>query len=134
MRTTEATSREIGDLVSRWAEAVVRCDLDGVLAAHADDVVMFDVPEPQRGVRGIAAYAASWPPFFEWIRTGAHFEIDELEIEAGESTAYAWALLRCGTDDDLTASPDRRLRVTFGLRRDDPGWRIAHEHHSFPQA
>jgi ketosteroid isomerase-like protein len=36
-----------------------------VLADHADDIVMFDVPPPQDGVRGIAAYRDTWPGFFE---------------------------------------------------------------------
>jgi ketosteroid isomerase-like protein len=63
---------EVRDLVRRWAAAVHEGDLDAVLADHADDIVMFDVPPPQRGVRGIGAYAETWPPFFEWQRSGAH--------------------------------------------------------------
>ena len=41
-------------------------DMDGVLADHADDIVMFDVPPPEDGVRGIQAYRETWPRFFEW--------------------------------------------------------------------
>jgi ketosteroid isomerase-like protein len=125
---------EIRDLVEAWTVAVNRCDLDGVIAAHGGDVVMFDVPEPHRGVRGIDAYRSTWPPFFEWIRSGARFEIDELHVEADRDVAFAWALLRCGTESDLAAAPHRRLRLSLGLRRDDPGWQIVHEHHSFAQA
>ena len=102
-----------------------------VLADHADDIVMFDVPPPQRGVRGIEAYREAWPPFFEWQRSGAVFEIDELEVEAGDEVAYAVALLRCGTPEELAERPEQRLRLTLGLRREDGRWVVAHEHHSF---
>ena len=46
--------------------------------------------------------------------------------------AYAFALLRCGTPEDLEKDPGNRLRISFGLRKQDGGWAIAHEHHSFP--
>ena len=39
-------------------------DLNGVLADHSDNIVMFDVPPPYEGVRGIDAYREMWPPFF----------------------------------------------------------------------
>jgi len=47
--------RDIRDLIERWAAAVHGGDLDGVLADHATDIVMFDVPPPYQGVRGIDA-------------------------------------------------------------------------------
>ncbi len=38
----------ISALIERWAKAVHAGDLDGVLADHASDIVMFDVPHPTR--------------------------------------------------------------------------------------
>lgn len=119
-------------LVERWARAVHEGDLDGVLADHADDIVMFDVPPPDDGVRGLGAYRDVWPPFFEWQRRGALFEIVSLEVTAGAEVAFAHALLRCGTPDELAREPGRRLRLTLGLRKRDGRWVVAHEHHSFP--
>jgi uncharacterized protein (TIGR02246 family) len=117
----------IETLIRDWAAAVHRGDLPGVLAHHADDVVMFDVPPPQDGVRGLDAYAAVWPDFFRWQAGGAVFEIVSLEVTEGADVAYAFALLRCGEPP----VGDGRLRVSFGLRRVDGEWLIAHEHHSF---
>ena len=57
---------QIQTLVREWARAVHAGDLNGVLARHARDIVMFDVPPPHDGVRGIDAYRETWPPFFEW--------------------------------------------------------------------
>jgi uncharacterized protein (TIGR02246 family) len=117
--------------IERWADAVHRGELDTVLARHADDIVMFDVPIPEDGVRGIDAYRASWPPFFEWQRSGGSFEIVELDVTAGNDVAFAWALLRCGTAEDHERDPGRRLRLTLGLRKETDGWIVTHEHHSF---
>jgi uncharacterized protein (TIGR02246 family) len=122
----------IRELIERWAEAVHAGDLDTVLADHAQDIVMYDVPPPQEGVRGLDAYRATWPPFFEWQAKGASFDIVSLDVTAGADVAYAHALLRCGTPDELATRPDTRLRLTLGLRKEDGRWIVAHEHHSFP--
>src|SRR5918996_4721069 len=122
---------QIRVLIERWAEAVHAGDLEGVLTDHAADIVMFDVPPPHEGVRGIDAYRETWPPFFEWQATGASFEIVSLDVTAGADVAYAYALLRCGTQQELTDHPETRLRLTVGLRKESGRWVVAHEHHSF---
>jgi len=122
---------QIRALIDRWAAAVHAGDLEGVLADHAEDIVMFDVPPPHEGVRGIHAYRDTWPPFFEWQAKGASFEITSLEVTAGADVAYAYALLRCGTPQELADSPEARLRLTLGLRKENGRWVVAHEHHSF---
>jgi uncharacterized protein (TIGR02246 family) len=124
--------RQIRTLIERWAKAVHAGDLDGVLADHARDIVMFDVPPPEDGVRGLDAYRETWPPFFEWQRQGASFEIVSLEVTTGTDVAFAHALLRCGTPEELTSDPANRLRLTIGLRKEGGRWLVAHEHHSFP--
>ena len=123
---------QIRTLIHRWADAVHTGDLDGVLADHADDIVMFDVPPPQDGVRGVDAYRETWPPFFRWQERGALFEIVEVDVTAGDDVAFAFALLRCGKHDELAERPDQRLRLTLGLRKENGRWVVAHEHHSFP--
>jgi uncharacterized protein (TIGR02246 family) len=124
--------KEIRALIERWATAVHAGDLDAVLADHANDIVMFDVPPPDDGVRGLDAYRGTWPPFFVWQRKGASFEIVSLDVTVGGDVAFAWALLRCGTEEELRKDPDNRLRLTIGLRKVDGRWIVGHEHHSFP--
>src|SRR5690348_13395483 len=175
--------QRIRDLIERWAAAVHAGDMATVLADHAADIVMFDVPPPEQGVRGIDAYRDSWPGFFEWQASGATFEIESLEVTAGTDVAFAFALLRrapadqlvrgidayrdswpgfvewqasgatfeseslevtagtdvafafallrCATADQLARDPERRLRLTIGLRKADGRWLVSHEHHSF---
>lgn len=79
--------QQIRTLAEQWAAAVHRGDLKGVLADHSDDIVMFDVPPPYEGVRGIDAYRETWPAFFEWQAQGASFEIVSLEVTAGDDVA-----------------------------------------------
>jgi uncharacterized protein (TIGR02246 family) len=124
--------KQIRALIERWAEAVHAGDLEGVLADHTDDVVMFDVPPPYEGVRGIDAYRATWPPFFEWQARGASFEIESLDVTAGDEVAYAYSLLVCGMPQELADQPELRLRLTLGLRKQGGRWVVAHEHHSYP--
>jgi uncharacterized protein (TIGR02246 family) len=121
----------IRKLITRWAEAVHMGDLDAVLAEHDPDIVMFDVPPPYDGLRGIEQYRDSWPPFFEWQSAGAIFEIVELNVTAGDDVAFANALLRCGQPEEFAANPDNRLRLTIGLQKRDGRWVVTHEHHSF---
>jgi uncharacterized protein (TIGR02246 family) len=123
---------QIRELIETWAAAVHAGDLDGVLADHSADIVMFDVPPPVDGVRGIDAYRETWPPFFSWQSHGAVFDITALDVTAGQDVAFAYALLRCGTPQELDEHPDRRLRLTIGLRKLDGRWVVVHEHHSFP--
>ena len=101
--------QEITDLIQAWASAVRAGDLEGVLSAHAGDIVMFDVPPPDDGVRGIDAYRETWPPFFGWLRSGASFDIVELDVTAGSDVAYAWALLRCGTEDEFSERSEQPI-------------------------
>jgi ketosteroid isomerase-like protein len=129
MTTDEA---QIRIMIERWALAVHNGDLDAVVADHADDIVMFDVPPPDEGVRGIEAYRESWPGFFVWQREGACFELISLDVTAGTDVAFAYGLLRCGTSEDLEKDPTNRLRLTIGLRKEAGRWVVSHEHHSFP--
>ncbi len=123
---------QIRSLIENWVKAVHTGDLATVLADHAENIVMFDVPPPYQGIRGIKNYRQAWPPFFEYQASGAAFEIESLEITAGEDVAFAYALLRCGTPEEFKQNPDNRLRLTLGLQKQNGRWVVVHEHHSFP--
>lgn len=123
--------QQIRELIDRWVTAVRAYDLPAVLDRHAPDIVMFDVPPPHRGARGLDAYRDTWPVFFDALSSGTVFELESLEVTAGVDVAFATALLRCGTPEDFDRDPEYRLRLTIGLRKEDDEWLVAHEHHSF---
>jgi hypothetical protein len=53
--------QDVRALLERWAAAVHRGAMDEVLADHADDIVMFGVPPPDDGARGIDAHRQTLP-------------------------------------------------------------------------
>jgi uncharacterized protein (TIGR02246 family) len=122
---------EIRRVIEDWAKAVDRQDIDRILDRHTPDFLMYDVPPPNE-LEGLEAYRQSWAPFFDSFRRGGVFEIVKLNVTAGDRVAYATALLRCGTKEELARDTVTRLRLTIGLRKIDGRWCIAHEHHSFP--
>ena len=119
----------IRDQIEAWAAAVRAQDMPGILRNHSDDMVMFDVPPPLH-LRGIAAYGASWPQFFEASSKPIRFAIMDLQITAGNDVAFAVALMRCAMIEG--GNVDLDFRLTVGLRKIDGRWIVAHEHHSVP--
>src|SRR5258705_408329 len=97
--------QQIRDLIQRWASAVHDGDLPAVLADHAPGIVMFDVPPPEQGVRGIDAYRDTWPGFFEWQASGAVFEIESLDVTAGAGRPLPFSLLPLRPAPPVAAGP-----------------------------
>ncbi len=117
---TASDETQIRALIERWAQAVHAGDLTAVLEGHAADIVMFDVPPPHDGVRGLAAYERTWPPFFEWQAAGARFDLLELDVTAGADVAFALraAVVRegGGARGDARAPAPAHLRAAQGVR------------------
>ncbi|MEZ0470745.1 YybH family protein [Luteimonas salinilitoris] len=114
---------QIRALIEGWAKSVRAKDMDGVLANHADDIVMFDVPMPLQS-RGMEEYRKTWELFFDHSPGGAgSFDVTELRIVADQSVAYCHAIVKIF---------DSQVRITLGLRKEKEQWLIAHEHHSYP--
>lgn len=131
----EAAERKIKMLIEAWADAVRRHDLPGILAHHAQDIVMFDVPPPLQS-RGLDDYKKTWDLFFRYHEPSQAFDVEELTITAGEDVAFAVAIMRCGSGT-VSGPPEPGgfpFRLTIGLRRIEGDWRIVHEHHSVPAA
>ncbi|HEY4218739.1 MAG TPA: SgcJ/EcaC family oxidoreductase [Gemmatimonadaceae bacterium] len=123
--------RVIRELIENWARAVRAKDLDAILAHHAADILMFDVPPPSVS-RGIAAYRETWATFFAWSDDPAVFDIDEMNVTAGADVAFVTALMHCAGTEKSGEHIALDFRLTVGLRKVDGQWTIAHEHHSIP--
>jgi uncharacterized protein (TIGR02246 family) len=124
----EAAVRE---LLTNWAAAVRAKDLKGILAHHADDIVMFDVPPPFES-RGIKAYRETWNLFYSSQPEPVAFDIKRLDIVAGADVAFAFALMQCAERDKDGRRVPLDFRLTVGLRKIRGRWTIVHEHHSVP--
>jgi ketosteroid isomerase-like protein len=121
-----SNEEQIRRIVNDWAKAVRMRDLDGALAHHAKDVVMFDVPLPLQS-KGISAYKKTWELYFASNAGGeGSFNIEELKITTGDTVALCHALLR------IAGGRKPTCRLTIGLKKVRGKWLITHEHHSYP--
>jgi ketosteroid isomerase-like protein len=128
-KSTDETA--IRTVIEEWAAAVRRRDMEAILRDHAEDIVMFDVPPPLES-RGADAYKTTWGVFFRWTRDPVAFDIQRLEIFAGEEIAFAVALMRCAGKEPDGTDLDLDFRLTVGLRKIGGRWTVVHEHHSIP--
>ena len=123
--TQNLNETQIRALVEEWAGAVRAKDMDGALANHTDDIVMFDVPMPLQ-FKGMKEYKKTWELFFAHNRGGpGSFDVTELRITVSDTVAFCHALVKI---------LDANVRLTMGLRKESGRWLIAHEHHSYPIA
>ncbi|MGH9881033.1 MAG: YybH family protein, partial [Pyrinomonadaceae bacterium] len=128
-RTTDEAA--IRDLVENWAKAVRHQDLNGILANHSPDILMFDVPRPLQS-RGIEAYRKTWDLFFAWAKDYGVFDILEMNVTAGNDVAFVTALMRCAGTEANGEKSELDFRLTIGLRKTNGQWTVMHEHHSIP--
>jgi len=94
---------------------------------------MFDVPPPLQS-HGLAEYKNTWDLFFRYHQPGQAFDIEELQICADNTVAFAVAIMRCGsaTVSGPPVPGGFQFRLTIGLCKVDGDWRFQHEHHSVP--
>lgn len=128
MTADEAAIRE---LVESWARAVRDKNLDGILAHHSTDMLMFDVPPPLQS-KGIEAYRKTWDLFFSWSDDPVIFDVEDMNITAGAEVAFVAALMRCAGIEKNGERIDLEFRLTIGLRKIGGQWMVVHEHHSIP--
>ena len=129
--TRTVNEAAIRELVESWARAVRVKDLDGILANHSTDMLMFDVPPPLQS-KGIEAYKKTWELFFSWSNDPVVFDIKDMDIIAGSDVAFVAALMRCAGTEKNGERIELEFRLTIGLRRIGDQWIVLHEHHSIP--
>jgi uncharacterized protein (TIGR02246 family) len=121
----------IRDLVENWARAVRTKNLNGILANHSPDILMFDVPPPIQS-KGIESYKRTWDRFFSWFRDSGVFDVSEMNVTAGKKVAFVTALMRCAGTEANGERTELGVRLTIGLRKIGDQWIVMHEHHSIP--
>jgi ketosteroid isomerase-like protein len=92
---------------------------------------MFDVPPPMQS-KGMEAYKKTWERFFSWSQDSGVFDINKMDITAGNDVAFVIALMRCAGVKANAEREELEFRLTIGLRKIGEQWIVAHEHHSIP--
>lgn len=127
----EAEEAGIRRQVDRIVEALRAKDLEGLERIYAPDVVSFDVEPPLRHV-GIAAKSKNWANVFAFFRE-VDYEVRDLSVTAGDDVAFGHGFGRLsGTTRDGVATNGMWVRATFGFRKVDGRWLIAHDQVSVP--
>jgi len=126
-----STDEAIRGIVENWARAVRNKNIDGILANHSADVLMFDVPQPLQS-KGIEAYKKTWDLFFSWSHDPVVFDFTTMNITAGSDVAFVAALMRCAGTEPNHERIELEFRLTIGLCKIGGQWLITHEHHSIP--
>ena len=78
---------QIQEVIENWCKAVRKKDFDSILAHHAEDIVMFDVPPPFQS-KGIDAYKKTWDLFYSCEQAENSFRVADIHVIAGEEVAF----------------------------------------------
>lgn len=127
--------REIAHVIEALERAIGEKKPDDVLALFAPDNVMMTLDAPLRRVskdpaEGRTALQA-WFDTFDGRITITH---RDLVVAASGDVAFAHMLCHMAGAKKDGGPVDLWYRETYGLRKLDGAWKIAHEHQSVPMA
>ncbi|MFJ4653753.1 YybH family protein [Nocardia sp. NPDC088792] len=127
----EADEAQLRHHIDKVMEALHAKDLKALEHLYTPDVVSFDIEPPLQHV-GISAKLENWTNVFTFFDT-LTYEIRDLTFTIGTDVAFAHAFARLtGTLADGTPTPGMWVRVTYGLKKIDNTWLIAHDQVSVP--
>ena len=127
----EPAEARLRRLLDDLADTLRAKDLDRLRRIYAADVVSFDVEPPLQHV-GIDAKLANWTKAFGFFEK-LDYEIRDLTVAVGEDLAFGHCFGRLsGTLRDGTETRGMWVRATFGFRKAEGAWLIAHDQVSVP--
>ncbi|WP_067893593.1 YybH family protein [Nocardia vaccinii] len=117
--------------IDKVVEGLRARDLEALRRLYTADVVSFDVEPPLQHV-GIAAKLENWAKVFLFFES-VTYEIRDLSFTVGDDVAFGHGFARLsGTLQQGTPTTGMWVRVTYGMRRVDGDWLIAHDQVSVP--
>jgi uncharacterized protein (TIGR02246 family) len=128
-RTDDETT--LRQLIADWSAAARRRDYDGVLAHHAADILMFDVPPPFQS-EGLEAYRTTWDLFFGSMADPPTFDFSDVRLTVGADLAFATAHGKCLSREADGEVAELHFRLTMCFQKRGGEWLVVHEHHSLP--
>lgn len=131
MTMSETDETQIRRQIDRIIERLRDKDLQGLKELYTADVVSFDIEPPLQHV-GVEAKARNWANVFVFFET-VTYEVRDLALVVGDDAAFGHAFARLsGTLKNGSAASGMWVRVTYGLRKIDGTWLIAHDQVSVP--
>ncbi|MBF6193876.1 nuclear transport factor 2 family protein [Nocardia implantans] len=122
---------ELRRTIDKAVEGLRVKDLDALKRLYTPDVVSFDVEPPLQHV-GIAAKLENWAKVFQFFEK-VTYEVRDLTFTVGGDVAFGHAFARLsGTLKNGAETSGMWVRVTYGMRKIDDAWLIAHDQVSVP--
>ena len=121
----------IRELIDERVKAVQTKDINGLMAHHASDVLIFDALDPLQyvGSDKVKERAAQW---FSWYQGPIGYEVRDLKITLGETAAFCHYLYKVSGTMKNGKEVSMWVRSTVCFRKSDGEWMVAHEHTSVP--
>ncbi|MBB5913250.1 uncharacterized protein (TIGR02246 family) [Nocardia transvalensis] len=127
----EADDAEIRRQIDKVVDGLRAKDLDALKQVYTPDVISFDVESPLQHV-GIAAKLENWAKVFLFFEN-VTYEVRDLTFTIGDEVAFGHAFARLsGTLKNGSATNGMWVRVTYGMRKINGAWLIAHDQVSVP--
>ncbi|MBF6339110.1 nuclear transport factor 2 family protein [Nocardia abscessus] len=127
----EADEAEIRRQIDKAVDGLRSKDLEALKQLYTTDVVSFDIEPPLQHV-GIAAKLENWAKVFQ-IFEHVTYEVRDLTFTVGDDVAFGHAFARLqGTLKTGASTSGIWVRVTYGMRKIDQTWLIAHDQVSVP--
>jgi PhnB protein len=124
-RTAEAQIRAV---LEDWADGLRAKDAARVKSHGVPDMVHYSMAPPLVADGGGLNNLQKW---FDTWQGPIGYELRDLEIAADENVAFCHCLNHM-TGTQRNGQTDIWFRHTFGLRKIDGRWKIAHSHESVP--
>ncbi|GGK92815.1 YybH family protein [Nocardia jinanensis] len=122
---------ELRRQIDRVVEGLRAKDLEALRQLYTTDVVSFDVEPPLQHV-GIAAKLENWAKVF-LVFASVIYEVRDPAFTVGDDVAFGHAFARLrGTLKNGVVASGMWVRVTYGMRKIDGAWLIAHDQVSVP--
>ena len=128
---TTSDAAQIRQLIDHWVKALHAKDINGLMAHHATDILLFDAVPPLQ-YKGAEAYRNNWERCFPCFQGPIGCEIRELSITAGDDVAFSHSLNQIRGTTTTGENFATWLRVTVCYRKLDGQWTVTHEHVSVP--
>ncbi len=123
----------IRDLVAGQVPLMRAKDAAAVVARYTSDVVTFSLAPPLSRAGGEVRDVEGLRAWFGTFGDDLDYEVREVSVTVGDGVAFCHSINRLSATS-LPANQhfDLWFRVTWGLRKVDGAWLIAHEHQSTP--
>ena len=123
---------EIRNLLEARARQIHDKNAEGALNFYGEDIVNFDLAPPLAYRAPEAIDPAGLRAWFDTWDGPISLTFDQLEIRVVDDLAFAFGLLHLVGKRTDGSDTDVWVRITVGFERRSGGWKITHEHQSFP--